>query len=106
MKKLMLVLIVVISFVASANALSFRTTQSLCWQTEQIILSSNGTFVIYDDGVKVYSGSYSIDRSTGGNAIELYVGEHTLRCTFSWAKDRINISSLTFRGNVYRPCRR
>ena len=100
-------LVAVVGFFLAVNAaVVFRSTQSLCNGTEQIILRSNGTFELYDDGVSVYAGKYSIDRSTGSNVIELYVEDNTLRCTFNYKSDRMNISSLTFRGNVYRPCGR
>jgi len=109
MKKLMLVLIAVISFAASASALSFRATQSLCWENEQIILRTDGTFTLYDDGVKMISGTYTIDRSTGRNVVELYpLGDEdkAIRCTFRYIPNSLNVAALTFRGYEYRACSR
>lgn len=106
MKKLMLVLCAVFSFTIAANAISFRTTQSLCHGTEQIILTTNGKFELYDDGVEVYSGTYTIDTSTGGNVIKLFVEDRTIRCTFEYKSDHINIKCLTFRGNSYWTCKK
>ena len=85
-------------------AIVFRTKQSLCYGTEQIILYSSGKYVIYDDSVEAYSGSYTIDSSD--HVIILDVEGKSLRCKYYLKKDGLNISYMTFRGNNYYPCSR
>ena len=105
MKRLFLVLFSVVAFAFSAHAVAFRSTQSICSGTTQMILYSNGNVKIYDDGVLMFSGTYSIVRDSGAPVVELYVEGETLRCTFRQSREQ-KINSLTFRGAVYTPCSR
>ena len=105
MKKLLLSLISLTLIAASVFAqVRFRSNQSLCNGTEQIILYSSGTYALYDDGIEAYSGTYTVDASN--HAIVLDVEGRGVRCTYSLKKDGVNLASLSFRGNTYYPCRR
>lgn len=103
MKKIILFVVALLSFSMAANAIVFPSTQSLCKGTEQIIMYRSGSFSLYDDGVEVYSGSYEVE--TSSKVIILYVEGKRLRCPYA-SKDGRTVSSLTFRGNIYYPCRR
>ena len=105
MKKLFLCLVTVLLIAMSAFAqVRFRANQNLCRRTEQIILYSSGRYVLYDDGIEAYSGSYTVDATY--NAIILDVEGRGVRCNYTLKKDGQNIASLSFRGNLYYPCSR
>ena len=105
MKKFFLSLITVLVLAAGAYAqVRFRANQNLCRGTEQLILYSSGRYVLYDDGVEAYSGSYTVESEY--HAIILDVEGRGVRCTYSLKKDGQNIASLVFRGNTYYPCSR
>lgn len=105
MKKLLLCSIFLIGIAATVFAqVRFRSNQSLCNGTEQIILYSSGTYALYDDGIEAYSGTYTVDASN--HAIVLDVQGRGVRCTYSLKKDGVNLASLSFRGNTYYPCKR
>ena len=105
MKKLLLSLIAAMAIVANVYAqVRFRSNQSLCYGTEQIILYSSGNYALYDDGIEAYSGTYTVDASN--HAIILDVEGRGVRCHYSLKNDGINLSSLSFRGNTYYPCKR
>lgn len=105
MKKLLLSLISLTLIVTCVFAqVRFRSNQSLCNGTEQIILYSSGTYALYDDGIEAYSGTYTVDASN--HAIILDVDGRGVRCTYSLKKDGVNLATLTFRCNTYYPCRR
>lgn len=106
MKKLLVVLLAVLGLTLNANALSFRSTQSVCNGTEQIIFYSNGNFTMFDDGVKALSGTYTIDRTTGTSVIVLFLeGDNEIRVTYT-PSNTGGIRSMTFRGTRYSPCSR
>lgn len=105
MKKFVLSLIAVMAIALGAYAqVRFRSNQNLCKGTEQIILYSSGRYVLYDDGIEAYSGSYTVDWEN--HAIILDVEGRGVRCTYSLKRDGQNLASLTFRGNIYYPCSR
>ena len=82
----------------------FRTTQNLCHGKDQLILYRSGSFELYQNGVEVYSGTYTID--TEYSIVILFVGDTKLRCKFQYKSDRQNIASLTFQNETYWPCNR
>ena len=84
--------------------LVFRTTQNLCHGQDQLILYRSGSFELYQNGVEVYSGTYTID--TEYSVVILFVGDSKLRCKFQYKSDGQNIASLTFQNETYRPCNR
>ena len=105
MKKFFLTLMSVLLLATSVYAqVRFRSNQNLCSGTEQIILYSSGRYVLYDDGIEAYSGSYTVDAAY--HAIILDVEGRGVRCNYTLKKDGQNIASLSFRGHTYYPCSR
>jgi hypothetical protein len=105
MKRLFLILFTTLVFGISAQAVSFRSNQSVCYGTEQIIFYSNGNVKLYDDGVLAASGTYSLVNDSGTRVVEIYISDNTLRCPVYMSKQQ-NITRLTFRGYTYTPCSR
>lgn len=82
----------------------FRSTQNLCHGKDQLILYRSGSFELYQNGIEVYSGTYTID--TEYSIVVLFVGDSKLRCKFQYKSDGQNIASLTFQNETFWPCNR
>jgi len=63
MKKFFLTVIAIICFVFSADAIAFRTTQSICADGEKITMYRDGTFEIYVNSELKANGKYDWDSS-------------------------------------------
>jgi len=96
-----MILLAVIGLAFSVNAIVFRTTQSVCGKDGgQLIFRSSGTVEIWNNGVSVGEGTYTIE----GNIIIM---------TFQGGKMRLSaehngqtLSWVSFRGDTYTKCNR
>jgi hypothetical protein len=101
MKKILVILVALVGFGVSVHAgVIFRSTQSLCKDSEQIILKSSGTCEIWTNSTLQYSGSYAIE----GNVIIMSVEGGKFRATATMNDSKTKIFSLNFNNTVYRPC--
>jgi hypothetical protein len=101
MKKLLLILVAVISIAISANAgVIFRSQQSVCSGSEQIIFKSNGAVQVWKNSTLLYSGTYTIE----GNIIIMSVEGGQFRGKAEMNDSKTNLWNITIDGVKYTRC--
>jgi|GEM_PF-1990464 len=101
LKKIFVILVVVVGFDISANAgVVFRSQQSVCSGSEQIILKSNGTVQIWNNSTLRYSGTYTIE----GKIIIMSVEGGQFRATAEMNDSKTILVRLNFNNNWYNRC--
>jgi len=104
MKKLILLSVILIGLSVDAYArnVTFRSTQTVCWNNERIVLFSNATFEIWQDGRRVHTGTYTIRNN---NEIILTVNNNGGVWRLSANIHNGVLNSAVFNGNRYNRCR-
>ena len=104
-RKYLFVLVAVIcfGFTTTLAQSAFRTHQTVCSETCQIVLKTNGTYQVWENlTTLLYSGEYIIDE----NAIIMTVEGEKVRIEADINKSKTRLWSLTFKGVLYRICKK
>ena len=107
MKKLFLTVIAITCFVFSANAIAFRTTQSICANGEKITMYRDGTFEMFVNSELKVTGKYDWDSSRKIITLSVVINEEAGKWLISevWFNSQTqNVSYGYFNKKRYNAC--